>query len=579
MTDFPSGGPSESKGVAFTNWLVSKAAGVLERKSSRRGFIMGSAMVGSAVAVAGCAPGTQPGTPYSHITDCAGGLCTDGYTEFCCTINSGLNVCPTGSFIGGWWRADYSSFCSGTRYYMDCMQNCCGPDLGNGFCAGCTECSCGGGCDTRRIYCNYFRYGQCHQEIGITGPIVCRVVTCVPPYTIADYVCTMAAAVDNSTVEHVPVHGCAPPAPPAPLPVPVGVSSPAAGNLAMFYRGAGGNIFGFLSTGGTSFQGGQLGPAVTSAVASASDATGISAFGRGFGDALWYNCLANNAWSGPQVFGGVPLTSDRSRSPHPTRSTCSDARRATSCGTATSTAAPGRGGSRCRGTCRPTSPRCRAATDCTSRRAGRRSALDPSAQRRRVEHRDRARRITQGHAHRGRHRHGRVRVHPQRRRARRGPGATTARGVAGRRWVASGRDRRRRRSTAPAARTWWRTAPTGTSSATSWSTGTGPAIRIFAGNTTSSPVVVSATSFVSVFVRGIDNSTVDRALHPRRWSGWSSPSAAPSTPPTHSSRDRARRSRRVVGLGGAAALLVVALAAGPPAGAVDTTTPGLPQGN
>ncbi len=312
MTDVPSGGPSESKGVAFTNWLVSKAAGVLERKSSRRGFIMGSAMVGSAVAVAGCAPGTQPGTPYSHITDCAGGLCTDGYTEFCCTINSGLNACPTGSFIGGWWRADYSSFCSGTRYYMDCMQNCCGPDLGNGFCAGCTECSCGGGCDTRRIYCNYFRYGQCHQEIGITGPIACRVVTCVPPYTIADYACTTAAAVDNSTAEHAPAHGCAPPAPPPPpvLPVPVGVSSPEAGKLAMFYRGAGGNIFGFLSTGGTSFQGGQLGPAVTSAVTSASDATGIYAFGRGFGDALWYNRLANNAWSGPQVFGGVPLTSD-----------------------------------------------------------------------------------------------------------------------------------------------------------------------------------------------------------------------------------------------------------------------------
>ena len=46
------------------------------------------------------------------------------------------------------------------------------------------------------------------------------------------------------------------------------------------------------------------------AVTSASDATGIYAFGRGFGDALWYNRLANNAWSGPQVFGGVPLTSD-----------------------------------------------------------------------------------------------------------------------------------------------------------------------------------------------------------------------------------------------------------------------------
>jgi hypothetical protein len=310
MTESSNGSPGGSKGVAFTNWLVNKAAGVLERKSSRRGFLLGSAMVGSAVAVAGCAPGTQPGTPYSHITDCAGGLCTDGYTEFCCTINNGINACPPGTFVAGWWRADYSSFCNGTRYYMDCNQSCCGPNLGNGFCAGCTECTCGGGCDARRIYCNYFRYGQCHQEIGLVGPIACRLVTCTPPYTVAEYACTTTLAVDNSTAEHAPAHGCTPPAPPGPFPVSVGVSSPAPNQLAMFYRGGGGNVFGFLSTGGASFQGGQLGPSVTSAVTSASDGSGIYVFGRGFGDALWYNRLAGGAWSGPQVFGGVPITSD-----------------------------------------------------------------------------------------------------------------------------------------------------------------------------------------------------------------------------------------------------------------------------
>ena len=189
MTEVPGG----SKGVGFTNWLVNKAAGVLERKSSRRGFLLGSAMVGSAVAVAGCAPGTQPGSPYNHITDCAGGLCTDGYTEFCCTINNGINACPPGTFVAGWWRADYSSFCNGTRYYMDCNEICCGPNLGNGFCAGCSECRCAGGCDTRRVYCNYFRYGQCHQEIGALGPIACRLVTCTPPYTVAEYACTHRA--------------------------------------------------------------------------------------------------------------------------------------------------------------------------------------------------------------------------------------------------------------------------------------------------------------------------------------------------------------------------------------------------
>jgi hypothetical protein len=302
-----SAAPSGSKGVALTNWMVSKAAGLLERKSSRRGFILGSAMVGSAVAVAGCAPGTQPGTPYAHITDCAGGLCTDGYTEFCCTINNGLNACPTGSFIGGWWRADFSSFCNGTRYYMDCMQNCCGPSRGDGFCAGCTECTCGGGCDTRKIYCNYFRYGQCHQEIGTSGPIACRVVTCTPPYTVADYACSTAAAVDNSTAEHAPAHGCAPPA--QVLPVSAAAASTGPGQVAVFYRGTNGNIFGKSSVGGA-FSGGELGPNVTSALTTAIDATGMYVFGRGFGDALWWIRSTDGVWSGPQAFGGVPLTSD-----------------------------------------------------------------------------------------------------------------------------------------------------------------------------------------------------------------------------------------------------------------------------
>jgi hypothetical protein len=302
------GVPGESKGVAFTNWLVNKAAGVLERKSSRRGFLLGSAMVGSAVAVAGCAPGTQPGSPYNHITDCAGGLCTDGYTEFCCTINNGINACPDGTFAAGWWRADFSSFCNGTRYYIDCNQFCCGPDLGNGFCAGCTECRCAGGCDTRRVYCNYFRYGQCHQEIGLLGPIACRMVTCTPPYQDASLACTTALAVDNSTAEHAPAHGCAPPPPPV-LPVSVAAASPTPGQVAVFYRGANGNIFGFMSSGGA-FDGGQLGPGVTSALTATSDATGLYVFGRGFGDALWWNRRSGTAWSGPQVFGGVPLTSD-----------------------------------------------------------------------------------------------------------------------------------------------------------------------------------------------------------------------------------------------------------------------------
>jgi hypothetical protein len=312
--------PSESKGVAFTNWLVNKAAGVLERKSSRRGFILGSAMVGSAVAVAGCAPGTQPGTPYNHITDCGGGLCTDGYTEFCCTINNGLNACPPGSFIGGWWRADFSSFCNGTRYYMDCMQNCCGPNLGNGFCAGCTECRCGGGCDTRRVYCNYFRYGQCHQEIGITGPIACRVVTCVPPYTIADYACSTVAAVDNSTAEHAPAHDCTPPPPPF-LTATVLPNTGAAvknpdGSLSVFARRSDGGVFNRDHTSAWGpVQG--LNPTTTSGLSAVSDASGLWLFARGSDNGIWYQRKTSATWTGWQSLGPTSV-SDPSAVPTPT---------------------------------------------------------------------------------------------------------------------------------------------------------------------------------------------------------------------------------------------------------------------
>ena len=124
-----------------------------------------------------------------------------------------MNACPPDSFWGGWWRADYSSFCNGTRYYIDCMQYCCGPATGyQNFCAGCQECRCAKGCDTRHIYCNYFRYGQCHTEIVATGPIACRVVTCVPPYAV-DPACSTATLVDNSTAEHTSPCITTPPVP------------------------------------------------------------------------------------------------------------------------------------------------------------------------------------------------------------------------------------------------------------------------------------------------------------------------------------------------------------------------------
>ena len=52
--DPASPGPSgESKGVAVTNWFLMKATGFIEKRASRRGFLIGSALVGSAVAASG----------------------------------------------------------------------------------------------------------------------------------------------------------------------------------------------------------------------------------------------------------------------------------------------------------------------------------------------------------------------------------------------------------------------------------------------------------------------------------------------------------------------------------------------
>jgi hypothetical protein len=179
-------------GLAFADRLVERSSELLDANVSRRGFIAKATLTGSAVAAAGCVPVTQPGSPYTYITDCPGGaLCRDGYTEFCCVINRGQNSCPPNSVPSGWWRADYSVYCNGTRYYIDC----------NDYSGG-GPCRCSDGCNHRKVYCNHFRYGQCNQHIPGTGVIACRVVTCTPPYAIPGTNCVPSGAVDNATAGH-----------------------------------------------------------------------------------------------------------------------------------------------------------------------------------------------------------------------------------------------------------------------------------------------------------------------------------------------------------------------------------------
>ena len=89
--------------------------------------------------------------------------------------------------MGGWWKADNSSYCGGPRYYMDCNATCgcttgCGG--GYGFCepgaTGPTAAAGPAGCDSYLTGCLQFRYGQCNQDVACIGRIVCRVVACVP---------------------------------------------------------------------------------------------------------------------------------------------------------------------------------------------------------------------------------------------------------------------------------------------------------------------------------------------------------------------------------------------------------------
>ena len=178
----------------------------------RRSFLARTAVVGSALATAPLNWALRPMSAYAAVCACSGSscdcgsLCCDGYTEFCCTI-TGRNTCPPGTEVAGWWKVDGSSFCGGPRYYMDCNAGCgaCTSCGGTGLCSGScsgTACRCANGsCGNRKTGCNRFRYGQCNQAIACLGPIVCRVVTCVPPWQI-EPTCTTSPATDENTRSH-----------------------------------------------------------------------------------------------------------------------------------------------------------------------------------------------------------------------------------------------------------------------------------------------------------------------------------------------------------------------------------------
>ena len=192
--------------------FVDRASKFLEHRISRRSLIVRSAFAGSALATGGLEFLLKPGTAYAQCVcgsaDCScGDTCCAGYTEFCCVLNGGYNSCPANTIMGGWWMAEGSEYCDGPRYYMDCNAVCeCldGCSGGFPFCStGCDGVTCGcafGSCENYLTSCFQFRYGQCNQDVECIGRIVCRVVTCVPPWEV-DPTCTTASAEDDGPAD------------------------------------------------------------------------------------------------------------------------------------------------------------------------------------------------------------------------------------------------------------------------------------------------------------------------------------------------------------------------------------------
>jgi hypothetical protein len=182
---------------------ISEAAGrLLERRVSRRRALSRVAVGGAAFAVAPIRYLVRPGTAWAVIgpSSCASGLCTDGYTAFCCEIEHGLNRCPNGTYVAGWWKCTSyhgAGLCheEGVRYYIDCNRV-----PGQVFPGGC-QCA-RGDCGRRRVDCNHFRYGQCNTQIHGTTEVVCRLMVCQNPAKIPGANCNDTLMVDNRTCDH-----------------------------------------------------------------------------------------------------------------------------------------------------------------------------------------------------------------------------------------------------------------------------------------------------------------------------------------------------------------------------------------
>jgi hypothetical protein len=185
-----------------TTDMTDAAAKLIDRKSSRRGFLARAALVGSAISVSPLRYLLRPVDAWAVIRpgNCSSGKCLDGFTAFCCEINRGKNTCPPHTYVAGWWKCTAyrgHGVCDkeGVRYYVDCNRT-----PGERFPGGC-RCA-NNSCKQRRVDCNHFRYGQCNTQIAGTTEVACRVIVCKHPASISDFNCNSTLKIDNATCGH-----------------------------------------------------------------------------------------------------------------------------------------------------------------------------------------------------------------------------------------------------------------------------------------------------------------------------------------------------------------------------------------
>jgi hypothetical protein len=190
------------RGVSLAERIATRLGAALERRMSRRSAVARAAVAGSAFAVAPIRYLVRPENAWAVIGpgNCSSGLCTDGYTAFCCEIERGRNTCPRGTYVAGWWKCTSyggSGLChrEGVRYYIDCNRL-----PGHTFPGGC-QCA-RGDCGRRRVDCNHFRYGQCNTQIQGTTEVVCRLMICQDPASVAELQCNGTVMVDDNTCNH-----------------------------------------------------------------------------------------------------------------------------------------------------------------------------------------------------------------------------------------------------------------------------------------------------------------------------------------------------------------------------------------